>query len=57
MLNNEQRAKLEADRDAAVSTAMDLFEQGDVDGARQELFDIGISFDGIVDYFAAWSAP
>lgn len=57
MLNNEQRAKLEADRNAAVSVAMNLFEQGDVDGARQTLFEIGITFDGIADYFAAWSAP
>lgn len=57
MLNSEQRAKLEADRDAAVSAAMDLFDQGDVDGARQKLFDLGISFDRIGDYFAAWSAP
>lgn len=57
MLTIEQRAKLEADRDAAVSAALALFEQGDVDGARQKLFDIGISFDGIADYFAAWSAP
>lgn len=57
MLNNEQRAKLVIDREAAVSAAMDLFDQGDVDGARQKLFDIGVSFDGIADYFAAWSAP
>lgn len=57
MLNNEQREKLVIDRETAVSAAMDLFEQGDVDGARQKLFDIGVSFDGIADYFAAWSAP
>ncbi|MEO7495285.1 MAG: hypothetical protein ABIV04_10080 [Massilia sp.] len=57
MLTKEERQKLEADREWAVGVAMALFEQGDIDGARQRLFDIGISVDGIADYFAAWGSP
>jgi hypothetical protein len=57
MLTKEERTKLEADRDAAVSAALDLFDQGDAEGARLKLFDVGISFDGIAEYFAAWAAP
>ena len=57
MLTKEERQKLEADREWAVGVAMALFEQGDIDGARQRLFDIGISVDGIADYFSAWGSP
>lgn len=57
MLTREEREKLEADRDAAVTAAMNLFEQGDVEGARVRLYDLGISCDGIAEYLAAWAAP
>ena len=57
MLTKEEREKLKTDREAAVSVAMALFEQGDIEGARQRLFDLGISFDGTCDYFAMWSSP
>lgn len=57
MLTRQEREKLESDREAAVSVAMALFDQGDVEGARQRLHDIGISFDGIAEYLAAWASP
>lgn len=57
MLTKEERQKLVSDREAAVSVAMALFDQGDIDGARQQLWNIGVTVDGIAEYFAAWASP
>jgi hypothetical protein len=57
MLTKEEREKLKADREAAVSAAIDLFDNGDIEGARLVLFNLGVSGDGIAEYLATWAAP
>lgn len=41
-------------RETTVSQAQAAFDDGDVETARQILFDGGISHDGICDYFTLW---
>lgn len=50
----ERLAVAEAKREATVSLALKLFNEGDEAGAEQVLFDGGISDDGIAAYFAMW---
>lgn len=53
----ERQKRLEAARKAtetAVSEALALFNAGDLEGARQRLFDAGISDDGIAAYLSMW---
>lgn len=44
----------ELERLAVVTKALALFEDGDFEGARQVLFDGGITEDGIAEYLRLW---
>ena len=54
----EQRAmrsaRAESERLAVVRNAQVLFNDGDIAGARQVLFDGGISDDGVGEYLRLW---
>lgn len=55
----EQREKrivsARRETDIAVAEALGRFNSGDINGARNKLFDAGISEDGVVYYLSAWA--
>ena len=57
--SSEQRAmrsaRAESERLTVVRNAQVLFNDGDIAGARQALFDGGISDDGVGEYLRLWS--
>ena len=56
--SSEQRAmrsaRAESERLTVVRNAQVLFNDGDIAGARQVLFDGGISDDGVGEYLRLW---
>ena len=52
----ERAAQAERHHSMTVGSALLLFNDGDVSGARQVLFDGGISDEGIAEYLRQWGA-
>lgn len=50
----KRRLDAKRSRDSIVRNALELFNQGDLEGARQVLFDGGITDDGIAEYLRLW---
>lgn len=49
-----RQAEMEATRDNAVTAALDLYNSGDHDGARDTLRSAGIDWDGVELYLSFW---